>query len=245
MPVDPTNDTWRSAGPWSLGSRTTFDLAPFGEMIVLVPVGSCEQHGPHLPLDTDTRIAQALAIAVCDDTVEGSGRVVAPAVAIGASGEHAGFPGTLSIGTAVLTDVLIELARSALPGTGPRAGAVVFVNGHGGNRDALVDAVACLRAEGRPVGAWAPSWPGGDAHAGFVETSVLLHLAPDVVRAQRPRGATEPLDELLPRLRDGGVAAVADNGVLGDATDATAAQGRRIFETWVHDLDDRLRRAGW
>jgi creatinine amidohydrolase len=74
--------------------------------IVVVPVGSCEQHGPHLPLATDTIIAEQLCKSI--DNV-----VVAPSVAIAASGEHAGFPGTLSIGNEALTRVLIELGRSA------------------------------------------------------------------------------------------------------------------------------------
>ena len=97
--------------------------------IVVVPVGSCEQHGPHLPLHTDTVIATALARDLArrrDDCA------VAPALTVSASGEHAGFPGTLSIGTEVMTDLIVELARSAGWGRG-----VVFVNGHGGNLSAM------------------------------------------------------------------------------------------------------------
>src|SRR3954454_19076570 len=110
----------------SLGEATWNTVAT---PLLAVPVGSCEQHGPHLPLDTDTRIAVHLAEAL------GHGRpdvVVAPAGAVGASGEHAGFPGTLSIGTAALTTVLIELIRSADHFAG-----VVLVNGHGGNAEAV------------------------------------------------------------------------------------------------------------
>ena len=94
-----------------------------------MPLGSCEQHGPHLPLGTDTIIATALAdrlAARCPDIV------VAPALAISASGEHAGFPGTLSIGTDTTAAVLVELARSA-----DWAAGIVLVNGHGGNADAV------------------------------------------------------------------------------------------------------------
>ncbi len=89
--------------------------------VLLVPVGSTEQHGPHLPLDVDTLIATA----VCRGAAErlGRGVLVAPPVAYGASGEHEGFPGTLSIGTEALTVVLVELARSARRW----AGRIVFV----------------------------------------------------------------------------------------------------------------------
>ena len=100
--------------------------------------------------------------------------VVAPAVAYGASGEHAGFPGTLSIGHEALERVLVELVRSADAFAG-----VVLVNGHGGNVPALQRAVATGEDEGRRVLGWSWSLPGADAHAGRTETSLLLALAPD------------------------------------------------------------------
>jgi creatinine amidohydrolase len=159
--------------------------------------------------------------------------LVAPAVAYGASGEHAGFAGTLSIGTEGLTGLLVELVRSA----GPEVTRTVFVNGHGGNRDALEAATALLRAEGRDVTAWSPSIPDGDAHAGRTETSLLLALCPEAVRLDRAvPGTTTPLAELLPRLRAEGVRAVAPDGVLGDPTGASAAEGRQLLDALVHRL---------
>ncbi len=150
---------------------------------VVVPVGSLEQHGPHLPLDTDTTIADAVSRALPHV-------LVAPPIAYGASGEHEGFPGTVSLGAEALETVLVEYGRSACRW----ADRVLFVNGHGGNGPALVKAVALLRYEARDV-AWVPcAVPGADAHAGRTETSLLLHLSPGRVRLSRAEpGNTEPI----------------------------------------------------
>jgi mycofactocin system creatininase family protein len=203
---------------------------------VLVPLGALEQHGPHLPLDTDARVAAAVArrAAASDDAL-----LVAPPLAYGASGEHEGFPGTLSIGHEALRAALVELGRSA----SRWAARLVFVNGHGGNLPTVPDAVAQLRREGRDA-AWWPCAPvAGDAHAGRTETSMLLALDPAAVRpdAAEP-GATAPLAELLPALRAGGVAAVSPNGVLGDPTGATAAEGEQLLRELTTALRDRLAR---
>jgi creatinine amidohydrolase/Fe(II)-dependent formamide hydrolase-like protein len=83
-----------------LGRTTWSDhWKPTRRPLLVVPIGACEQHGPHLPLDTDTRIAVALAQSLADKYDEGD-LLVTPALGITASGEHASFPGTLSIGAA-------------------------------------------------------------------------------------------------------------------------------------------------
>lgn len=208
--------------------------------VLVVPVGSCEQHGPHLPLDTDTRVAVALAEAVVGlltpaAPATGPGMIdalVAPAIAVSASGEHGGFPGTLSLGSESTAALLVELVRSA-----DWAGGVVLVNGHGGNADAVRRASEQCRTEGRRVHAWWPSIGDGDAHAGRTETSLLLALAPDSVRFERREaGRTEPLSELLGDLRRVGVRGVSGNGVLGDPTSAGADEGRALFTALVDDL---------
>jgi creatinine amidohydrolase len=197
--------------------------------LLAIPIGSCEQHGPHLPLGTDTIVAEALAGALArrrDDVVVG------PTLTVTASGEHAGFAGTLSIGTLAMTHVVVELARSAdwVAGT-------VLINGHGGNADAIREAVAVLTAEGRDVLSWWPAVAGGDAHAGHTETSLLLALRPELVRVERlAAGATEPLPALTPRLRADGVRAVSPNGVLGDPRGAAAAEGRELLAALADDL---------
>lgn len=217
-------------GDRSLDARTWTDLSVRAASTLLaVPLGATEQHGPHLPLGTDTTIAVALAerLAAARDDV-----LVAPAVPYGSSGEHAGFPGTLSIGGPALTMLVVELVRSADAFAG-----VVLIGGHGGNLAAVTEAVDLLRTEGRRVLAWWPRVPTGDAHAGRTETSMLLALSPEVVvpDAAEP-GDLRPLSELLPELRSGGVVAVSANGVLGDPSGASATEGAVLLDAMLADL---------
>jgi creatinine amidohydrolase len=211
-----------------LADLTVADVAPM-RPIVVVPLGSCEQHGRHLPLGTDTIIAVTLAERLASWC---PGVVVAPALGISASGEHAGFPGTLSIGTAATAAVLVELARSA-----DWAAGVVIVNGHGGNADAVAAAVATIRAEGRNVLSWWPRVPGGDAHAGHTETSLMLAIDAGLVAMHlAERGDTRPLEEIDGELWCRGVGAVSPSGVLGDPTDATLEHGRTLLDLLTSDL---------
>ena len=131
--------------------------------------------------------------------------MVAPPITISASGEHQGFPGTLSIGSDVMADVVIEVARSA-----DWAAGVVFVNGHGGNVAAMQRAAAVFREERRHALIWWPHLPEGDPHAGHTETSLMLALAPDQVRFEAATSGPVPtIAELIrhgvrPPQRNGG-----------------------------------------
>ena len=241
MAVRAVGTPWRHDGPMRLGDATWSDVQtllndPIAEdgtraPLVLIPVGSTEQHGPHLPMSTDTLIAEEIVARAMHLT---DGLMVGPTLTVTASGEHAGFPGTLSIGTAVMHDVILELGRSA-----DWAAGVVFVNGHGGNASALTAAVSTLRHEGRHVLSWSPKWPqradGGakDLHAGRIETSLMLAIDPGLVRLELAEPGVDADIEELQRV---GVQAVSASGVLGDPTGASGGEGDQFITTFVNDL---------
>ena len=221
----------RVAFPSELADSTSRQLQSTSPALI-IPVGSVEQHGPHLPLDADTRIATAVGRAVAEQLADRneSNWALAPAIGYGASGEHEGFSGTVSIGTSALRLLLVEFGRSA----SQWASRLVFVNGHGGNVEALAAAVALLRYEGRDVGWCSCTAENADAHAGHTETSVLLHISPaNVWLDESLPGNSAPLAQLMPQMRQGGVAAVSELGVLGDPTTATAEEGERILNEMV------------
>jgi mycofactocin precursor peptide peptidase len=201
--------------------------------VLVVPLGSTEQHGAHLPLTTDSDVAQAL----CDRLLDTRGDVVlAPLLPYGSSGEHAGFAGTLSIGAEVLENLVVELGRSATE----TFNRIALVNGHGGNTGPVTRAVRLLRTEGRDVRLFQPRYA-GDAHAGRSETSLMLALRPEAVRREHAvPGDTRPLVELLPLLKAGGVRAVTSTGVLGDPTGAGEAEGWALLESVVGTLLDEV-----
>ena len=212
----------------ALTSPEAGELAAGGALLA-VPVAATEQHGPHLPLSTDTDLAVALCARLA---AARPGVVAAPPVAYGASGEHQDFPGTLSIGAGAVELLLVELCRSATR-TFSR---VLLVSTHGGNAGPVRRAERRLRAESRDILAWLPAWE-GDAHAGRAETSLALALAPDRVWPGRAEaGNTRPLTELMPELRRSGLRAVSPNGVLGDPAGASAAEGEALLGGLLADL---------
>ncbi|MGH7804454.1 MAG: creatininase family protein, partial [Candidatus Binatia bacterium] len=220
-----------------------------GKTTLVVPLGATEQHGPHLPLDTDARIARELAARFCRHVPEA---IAAPVVALGCSREHSAFPGTLSLETETLERLLRDLL-APLRGHGFRR-AFVF-SAHGGNVQALREMAPRLRSAVAPLevtvfadlGELMPRLQAASArfgvsaeasghHAGEFETSILLALEPDAVREARlAAGFTEPTDDpqslFYPSLREH-----APNGVVGDPRGADAARGETYLEAWVDEL---------
>jgi mycofactocin precursor peptide peptidase len=223
---------------WALGDLAWPDVAERAAdgALLAVPLGSTEQHGPHLPLSTDTDIAVELCarLAAARHDV-----LVAAPVPYGSSGEHAGFPGTLSIGQAALEMLVIELGRSAAQ----TFRHLLLVCGHGGNAEPLARAVALLREESHDVMLFMSGWSEGDPHAGHEETSMMLELAPSRVLMDRAAaGDTRPLSQTWPLMRSSGVRAVTESGVLGDPTRASAEQGSALLNVIAARLADDVAR---
>ncbi|MEY2939477.1 MAG: hypothetical protein RIS58_464 [Actinomycetota bacterium] len=134
--------------------------------------------------------------------------------------------------------MIVELVRSA-----EWADSVILVNGHGGNASATTAAVATLRAESRRVTDWWPHIDGGDAHAGHIETSLMLHLAAHLVHMGRAEaGDLRPLPEIADELIRSGMRSVTSNGVLGDPRGASREDGERLFAQLVDQLIDHVAR---
>ena len=252
-------------GPRRWDERTTWEMgeAAASDPVAVLPLAAVEQHGPHLPLATDGIIGDGLLEAALE-RVPDLPVLVLPTQWVGSSEEHRSFPGTLSLTPETLHRVLVETGAS-VGQAGIRR--LVLVNSHGGNR-ATVDqaALALRRQEGmlvvkahwfrfpRPEDVDLPEgeWRHG-LHGGAVETAMMLHLRPDLVRgdavASFPSLGQE-LEERLRRLGPEGEAAFAwtaedlgDAGVVGDATLADAAMGRRLVAHYGACLADVLRDA--
>jgi creatinine amidohydrolase len=191
-----------------------------------------------LPLDTDTIIIDSVVTqAMRDSQINSYEFMIAPTIAISASDEHAGFPGTLSTGTEALVQSVVAICRSASWSLG-----VCIINGHGGNADALPRISSALTYEKITHSIWSlPSYDGADMHAGHTETSVMLHIAPNKVHADRiERGTVGDASALVAQMRTSGVAGVSGNGVLGDPTTATSEHGIAVMNLYSSSLASHL-----
>lgn len=219
------------------------DAVAEGATTVILPLGATEQHGPHLPLGTDTFRALALAMGLSADLPD---ILVAPALPIGCSDEHQGFAGLLGLGHQTLADVVVDCGHR-IAGWGVRR--LVLLSAHGGNGAAL-ELAATRLAEDVPelsvvVLGSSTSVPEGilalaaldgvpaDAvglHAGEGETSEMLAVRPDLVWMDRAGpGFQGGGEDLMTRLREEGLQPVTPTGVLGDGRLADAARGARYI----------------
>lgn len=205
--------------------------------LLVLPLGAWEQHGPHLPLDTDTVIINRVVSDVLSaETLRDSDVIVAPTIAITASDEHHGFPGTLSTGTQALKDSVVAICRSASWARG-----VCIVNGHGGNVDALAAITSALNYERITHSIWSlPSYVGGDMHAGHTETSLMLHIAPHTVRNIPLASGTPYASGIVDEMREKGIQGISSNGIIGDASTATASHGEAVLALYIRSLREHL-----
>lgn len=229
-----------------LTTATSTDEARRGASIAVLPVGSFEQHGDHLPLATDTLIAGLVAAGIADRYQ----LFLLPPVTIACSHEHAGWPGTVSISAATLHAVITDIAAS-LAARGVHR--LLIVNGHGGNyvlsnivQEASVAAPRMALYPGRDDWQAARQAAGcevldahDDMHAGELETSLLLHAMPDVVRATHPDADHDAPDR--PHLLTLGMRAYTVSGVIGRPSLATADKGQKILHTLLDRAAPYLR----
>ncbi len=214
-----------------------------GITTLILPLGATEQHGPHLPLGTDTFRACGLAEQLATHLTDA---MIAPAIPVGCSDEHTGFAGLLSFDSDTLTSIIIDLARR-ITGWGIRR--LILLSAHGGNDQALANAVDYLGHELPDLQVWsahtllsieaamlelahadgiAPEIIG--IHAGEGETSEMLALCPDLVRrGAAVCGYTGDMAAILPTLQQIGLQPVTPNGILGDPRPAHAARGERYL----------------
>ena len=205
--------------------------------LLILPLGAWEQHGPHLPLDTDTIIInRVVSNVLASEVLIDSDIIVAPTISITASDEHHGFAGTLSTGTQALKDSVVAICRSASWARG-----VCIVNGHGGNTDALVAITSALEYENITHSVWSlPSYVGSDMHAGHTETSLMLHIAPDLIRDIPLESGTPSASGIVNAMRERGVQGISTNGIIGDATTATASHGEAVLSLYTRSLLEHI-----
>ncbi|QKY21229.1 creatininase family protein [Halolamina sp. CBA1230] len=234
-----------------LADATWTDVRDADADIAVLPVGSTEGHGPHAPLGTDAFTAEAVADAGADAYERESGDpvLVAPTVPVGISEEHRAFDGTLWVSPDTFRAYVRETVESLAAGDGPDA--VVLVNGHGGNVDALREVTARLTRD--EVARVAPfTWfeavdehSSDMGHAGPLETAFLRHEHPELVREDRVGEAREGGSERWGDWVSGVNLAVdsdefTENGVVGDPGEGDAERGAELKELATAALVDLL-----
>jgi creatinine amidohydrolase len=215
--------------------------------VAVLPLGATETHGPHLPLETDTLIANG----ILEHAPETKTRIVRlPTISIGASAEHADHAGTESIEPEVLIAQIVNVGEQV-----SRAGIkrMVLFNAHGGNVAPASIAALKLRTRfgmlaasahwldfGLPADLTPPAPAVEDVHGGWIETSVLLHLAPTFVKGlAKPQAATPPAASLFPAgpIAWGWMTSdLAPDGYIGRPDLATAEIGRTLVKHAAHRL---------
>jgi creatinine amidohydrolase len=234
-----------------LGDATWPELDEYlsGHSLALVPLGSTEQHGPHLPASTDHVIAEELARAAADR----GNHLCTPTVTVGVSPHHRQFAGTMWVDAPAFRSYMESLTRNL---TYHGIDRVIFVNAHGGNVEPLREVCRRVRDEGV---AYAVEWMWDESipdlvdelfetngpHAGPKETSMMLHLRPETVETARFEAARDEglADPAAAERRKHGARTAFDaiesssNGTFGDPTDATAEKGETLFDAATEQLD--------
>ncbi|WP_329134030.1 creatininase family protein [Streptomyces sp. NBC_01476] len=227
-----------------LPTITTVDVQEQAPRVAVLPIGSFEQHAGHLPLITDT----AIACVISREIAAAYPVLLLPPITIACSHEHSAWPGTVSISARTLHLMITDLAQS-LEASGIRK--LVLVNAHGGNyvlSNVVQEAnVAEPRMSLFPQSqewnrarerAGLVSEAHDDMHAGEIETSILLHAEPDLVRPGYDTADHAASDR--PFLLTEGMKAYTDTGVIGFPSYATAEKGKAVLVSLVNDFEAHL-----
>lgn len=238
----------------ALTSPEIRDLPDKDRAVVVLPVASIEQHGPHLPVFTDSLIAEAVLEAALGRLPDDAPVWRLPLLTYGKSTEHAAFAGTVSLTADTLISALRDIGWSLASAGFQR---LAIVNAHGGNTEIVDFMIRDIRQEtGMMVFALHPFLRLGQVeegisqeemvygiHAGDVETSILLAIRPDWVRRElAPRSIPAGLQAMKHPPFMGALTFawltqdIAPDGVLGDATAATAEKGERFLSQAAEDL---------
>lgn len=209
---------------------------------IIVPIGSIEQHGPHLPLGTDTFIGEVLAVKIAEKLGK---TIVAPVISIGCSQHHMGFPGTLTLKPETLMQIIRDVCSCLVKHGFKR---IILLPTHGGNFAPVKTVIMELAIELKDIKIISPleleefirvtnsviaeygvSFREAGSHSGATETSVMLAIKSELVRMDRAiEGYTG--DYTISQIYSHGVKAISETGVLGDPRKANEKAGKRILE---------------
>ena len=241
---------------WSDWTSEAFSRLPRGRLIAVLPVAAIEQHGPHMPMSTDHAIVDGVIDATIPKLPDALPVLFLPTMPFGKSNEHSRYPGTLTLSARTLIDVWMDLGASVA-----RSGVkkLVLLNSHGGQQSVMdivirdlreAHSLVCVAANwyalGLPEGLFDEREQRHGIHAGDIETSMLLALAPSTVRMEHARDFHSLTETLA---REGRHLSITPSGKLawqtqdlnpagaaGNATLATAAKGHAVLDF----VSDRL-----
>ncbi len=228
-----------------LNTDTCYDIAARKPRFAVVPIGSYEQHGKHLPVTTDTLIASLIGKSVCDSY---KGLLVSP-ITITCSHEHAGFPACLSISAETLIHVLKDLVTS-IEANGILL--TVLINGHGGNY--VIGNIAQELNMSKPRVLMCPArqhWEvamahagventvSADMHGGELETSILMHAMPEVVKVDRIEDCEATNRPLLTLY---GMRHYTQHGIIGFPSKATPKKGELLLAGLTKVIGEEIKR---
>ncbi|MGA9401434.1 creatininase family protein [Haladaptatus sp.] len=248
---------------WAAKTRREIrDVGAADGSVVVIPVGSIEQHGHHLPVATDTLLADAVTHAGAERAADDVPLLVTPPVWSGFSPHHLSLGGTISLELDDLLDLLADVADTALENG---FDGICFVNGHGGNGNAIGSAVSIVGKEHEEVEVAGLTYfqlaepfideiresdVGGMSHGGEFETSLMRHLYPELVKMDEADAEylDEPYDRGIQDLHVGGPLSTyrpfeeySDSGAIGDPKLATAEKGEELLDRLTEEVADVFR----